>query len=139
MMKHSILAYIRLVILLNITLVPAGTLAADLETLTNREGSVTVKVTPLNILPGVRIWDFEVTLSTHTGMLDQDMKHVAVLAAGSGNPLQPLVWVGDPPGGHHRKGILRFQSPQLFPQFIELNINGIGGVNRRVFRWKLKP
>ena len=60
--------------------------AADLETLTNRDGPVTVKVTPKNISPGTRSWDFEITLNTHSVPLDQDIARAAVLAADSGKP-----------------------------------------------------
>lgn len=111
--------------------------AADLEIQTNREGPVTVKVAPKNISPGAKSWDFEITLSTHTVPLDQDMARISVLVAGSGKPQPPLAWDGDPPGGHHRKGVLRFQPPSVMPQKLELQINGIGGVNLRVFRWVL--
>jgi len=111
--------------------------AADLEIQTNREGPATVKVIPKNISPGSKSWDFEVTLSTHTVPLDQDMTRAAVLIAGSGKPQAPMSWEGDPPGGHHRKGVLRFQPPSAMPRQIELQINGIGDVNKRVFRWPL--
>lgn len=107
-----------------------------LETLTNREGSVTVKVTPRNIVPGAKTWDFEISLSTHTVPLDQDMARAAVLIGGSGPPQMPLAWEGDPPGGHHREGVLRFQPPSVLPQIIELDINRVGEV-KRVFRWRL--
>lgn len=110
---------------------------ADLETQTNREGSVTVKVTPRNVSPGDKSWDFEIVLETHTVALDQDMTHAAALVDGSGNSQQPVAWEGDPAGGHHRKGVLRFQSPVRSPEFLELRISGIGGVSQRVFRWRL--
>ena len=118
-------------------ILPGGVQAVDLETRTNREGAVTVKVTPKSISPGAKSWDFEITLSTHSVPLNQDMARVSALVSDSGNPQSPLAWDGDPPGGHHRKGVLRFQPPSVMPQKLELQINGIGGVNLRVFRWVL--
>jgi hypothetical protein len=124
-------------LLLALLLFQTGALqAAGLETQTNREGSVTVKVTPRNISPQAKSWDFEITLTTHTVSLDQDMGRAAVLVFGSGKQA-PLAWEGDPPGGHHRKGVLRFLPPSVFPRFIELHISGIGDVSPRVFRWRL--
>ncbi|MEW6133485.1 MAG: hypothetical protein AB1591_10045 [Pseudomonadota bacterium] len=111
--------------------------AAEPETLTNREGAVTVKVTPRNISPNAGSWDFEVSLNTHSVALDQDMAHAAVLMADSGKPQAPLGWYGDPPGGHHRKGVLKFQPSSAFPQTLVLHIDGVGGV-KRIFRWRLK-
>jgi hypothetical protein len=111
--------------------------AAGLKTQTNREGSVTVKVTPGNLSSTATSWDFEVTISSHTTELDQDMQSVAVLVADASDAQPPLAWNGDPPGGHHRKGILRFQPPQESPSSVELHIRGIGGVSRRVFLWRL--
>ncbi len=130
---HSLVA-----LLLALLFFQTGALqAAGLETQTNREGSVTVKVTPMNISPGAKTWDFEITLTTHTVSLDQDMGSAALLVIGSGRPRPPLTWEGDPPGGHHRKGVLRFQSQPTMPQFVELHLSGIGDVGQRVFRWRL--
>lgn len=111
--------------------------ATDLATLTNSEAAVTVEVTPMNISPEAESWDFEISLSTHSVALDQDMRHVAVLIDTAGAPRQPLSWDGDPPGGHHRKGVLRFQPLAGTPEFLDLRIKGIGGVSERVFRWRL--
>ncbi len=114
------------------------TQAADLETRTSREGPVTVKVTPKNISAGAKSWDFEISLNTHSVPLDQDMTLAAVLIEDSGKPQAPKAWDGDPPGGHHRKGTLKFQPPVAMPKQIELQVKGIGGINQRVFRWSLK-
>lgn len=111
-------------------------LAAELESQTNREGAVTVKATPKNISANARTWDFEISLSTHSVPLDQDMARAAVLIADTGKPQAPQVWEGDPPGGHHRKGVLRFQPTSASPHALELHIDGVGGV-KRIFRWRL--
>jgi hypothetical protein len=69
--------------------------------------------------------------------LDQDMARASTLVADSGKQHSPLAWEGDPPGGHHRKGLLKFPPPSFMPRQVELQINGIGGVKQRVFRWSL--
>lgn len=138
MIMHSIANFILVLMLLVAPIVPAGILqAAGFETQTNREGSVTVKVTPMNISPQAKSWDFEVVFDTHTSALDQDMRGVTALTDGAGNTRRPLAWEGDPPGGHHRKGVLRFQPLPGAPEFIELSVSGVGGVSERVFRWRL--
>lgn len=109
--------------------------AADIQT--NREGGVTVKATPLSISRQAARWDFELEISTHAVPLDQDMVRAAVVIDGAGNTQPPLAWDGDGPGGHHRKGVLRFLPPEDRPEFVELRIRGIGGVDERVFRWRL--
>lgn len=114
----------------------APALAAELATQANREGSVTVMATPKNVSPGAGSWDFEISLSTHSVALDQDMMRAAVLIVDSSKPQMPLDWHGDPPGGHHRKGVLRFRPSAASPQAIELHIDGVGGV-KRIFRWQL--
>lgn len=111
--------------------------AATPKTQTNREGPVTVKVTPRNLSPDASTWDFEITLDTHAVSLDQDLSRAAVLVDGQGNARSPLAWEGDPPGGHHRKGLLRFQPLPASTSSFELRISGIGGVEQRVFRWRL--
>ncbi|HSD96627.1 MAG TPA: hypothetical protein VLB06_05720 [Sulfuricaulis sp.] len=105
---------------------------------TSREGNVTVTVTPRNIAPGASSWDFEVKLETHTQPLDQDMTGVAVLIDTNGKSHVPVAWDGSPAGGHHRRGLLRFRPLAETPATMELRIQGIGGVEVRVFRWQLK-
>jgi len=105
---------------------------------TNRAGGVTVTVTPKNLTPGAPSWNFEVTLETHTQPLSQDLTHAALLIDAQGLPQSPLAWEGDPPGGHHRHGLLRFRPPTGNPGVVELRILGVGGVAVRIFRWQLE-
>lgn len=100
----------------------------------NREGGVTVKVTPLDLAPD-KSWRFEIVLDTHSADLGQDLATVAVLVSGDGREFQPVSWEGSPPGGHHRKGVLEFASPQPLPASATLKITGIGAVAERVFTW----
>ncbi len=100
---------------------------------TNREGPVTVKVTPL-ALSAAEAWRFEVVLDTHSAPLNQDMRAAAALAA-DGAERAPAAWEGDPPGGHHRKGVLRFEPIIPAPASVTLKIRGVGGVAERSFAW----
>ncbi len=116
-----------------------GSVAAQaLAPQTNSEGSVRVKVTPRSISAEARMWDFEIALDTHTSDLSQDLAKSSALIDAQGKPHAPIGWEGDPPGGHHRKGILRFQPLRGSTQTLELRITGVGGVDVRLFRWQLE-
>ncbi|NIO43387.1 MAG: hypothetical protein GTO41_26490 [Burkholderiales bacterium] len=110
----------------------------DLAVQKNSEGGVTVSVKPKTISAGAGSWDFEITLSTHTVELNQDLQSVSVLIDSKGKPHSPLSWEGDPPGGHHRKGVLRFKPLADAPTFLALHIHDVGGVDKRIFRWSLE-
>lgn len=103
------------------------------ETQKDEQGSVTVEVKPLELSPSAAQWEFEVTLDTHSVELDDDMAASTFLIDDKGKEYAALAWEGDPPGGHHRKGILKFQS---FSQIdvVQLKIRGIGGTER-IFEW----
>ena len=102
------------------------------------EGGVHVKVTPKNITVPADTWDFEVALNTHSVALDQDLAKTTVLVDAQGEQYLPIAWEGDPPGGHHRSGILRFKPLAVMPSSLELRISGVGGIDTRVFRWQLQ-
>lgn len=101
----------------------------------SKEGGVMVKVSPRNLAAGTGAWEFAVVFETHTGALAGDPAQFSVLVDAEGRTHAPLQWVGDPPGGHHRKGVLRFAPLPGRDGMIELQINGVGGVPTRVFRW----
>jgi hypothetical protein len=111
--------------------------ATPLAPRTSDGGGVRVVVTPKAAEPGAAVWEFEVVMDTHTKPLDEDIAHAAVLVDDSGRQHPALAWQGDPPGGHHRKGILRFPLPAERSKIIELQISGVGGPGKRVFRWEL--
>ena len=46
-----------------------------------------------------------------------------------------LRWDGDAPGGHHRKGVLRFQPLRPAPPAVTLEMRGGGEVSERTFTW----
>jgi hypothetical protein len=73
--------------------------------------------------------------SNHTVTLTGDPAQFTVLIDSQGQVHAPLRWDGGPPGGHHRKGILRFKAVQPAPASVTLKIRGIGGVPERAFTW----
>jgi hypothetical protein len=103
----------------------------------NQGGGVVVKVTPRPLPPAAEAWEFEVVFETHTGALSGDPAQFSALIDAQGRTHSPLRWEGDPPGGHHRKGVLRFKPPPGRVGRIELRIDGVGGVPTRVFRWQV--
>ena len=111
--------------------------AAFLAAQTNNAAGVRVVVTPKSIGPGAA-WEFEVTMETHTTPLTVDLTRAAVLIDDAARRYTPTAWDGDAPGGHHRKGVLRFGNPPLDTKTITLEIVGIGGEAARSFRWELK-
>lgn len=110
---------------------------ASLVARTSNAAGVEVVVTPKIVVSNVAAWEFEITMNTHTTALSVDLAQTAVLIDDTGRRYAPLAWQGDAPGGHHRKGILRFPLPPGKPRSIELKIKGIGADNERVFRWEL--
>lgn len=102
-------------------------------------GMVTVKVTPLDVSSDAIPWRFEILLSTHVVPLTQDLAAVSTLSGNPGTVARALTWEGDPPGGHHRKGILSFKPLDPRPNAITLTIRGIGSVAERRFVWNLSP
>lgn len=101
------------------------------------ERGVKVTVIPQELALDAETWDFEVTLETHTQNLGDDLAKSALLIAG-GTKLMPLDWKGAAPGGHHRKGLLRFKAIVPRPGSIELRIRLAGDASPRSFKWVLK-
>ena len=117
--------------------VPAFT-APALVARSSDEAGVRVVVTPKALGPGVKVWEFDVVMDTHTKPLTEDLANAAVLVDGAGRRSIPVAWQGDPPGAHHRKGVLQFSAPAEMPKSVELQINGIGAVAIRTFRWEIE-
>jgi hypothetical protein len=111
--------------------------AGELAARTSKAAGVQVVVTPQPAGSGAAGWGFEVVMDTHSTPLDTDLARNAVLTDDSGRGYAPLAWQGDPPGGHHRKGILLFPVPEGKPKAVELKITGIGGESERLFQWEL--
>ena len=117
-----------------------STRSAAAQALTARSSDadgVRVVVTPKTVTAG-SAWEFEVVMDTHTKPLDIDLAQTSVLVDSTGRSYRPLAWQGDPPGSHHRKGVLRFPAPEQRLGRIELQIEEAGGVGKRNFQWDLK-
>lgn len=66
------------------------------------------------------------------------MNYRTVLRDAVGGQRSPTAWDGDPLGGHHREGVLRFKPISPQPQAIELQFTRAGESAPRSFRWQLK-
>lgn len=121
-----------------VVVAPPEASAAALAPQTNSERGVTVGATPRDISSTAKVWEFDIVLGTHSQDLSDDVKAGAVIVAGGGAKHAPLSWEGDPPGGHHRKGVLRFAPISPLPDAIELRIQRPGEPAPRSFRWALK-
>ena len=111
--------------------------AAVLVARTSDAGGVRVVVTPKPVDPSATVWEFEVVMDSHSVTLGADLAQATVLMDNNGRRYIALAWQGDPPGGHHRKGTLRFPLPAGKPKAVELQITGVGGPDKRIFRWEL--
>jgi len=111
---------------------------AALATQTATIGIVTYKVTPKNLSKSSPTWDFEVVLDTHTGSLDQDLVSGIRLSDDRNNEYQASNWEGDPPGGHHREGVLQFQALDSEIKSITLKINPGENMEGASLTWAIK-
>ena len=99
---------------------------------------VMVTVAPGNLPASAQVWEFNVALNTHSQDLTDDLLNAAVLSDGKGREFKPLAWDGSGPGGHHRRGVLKFKAMAPRPQAIELRILRPGDASPRIFRWRLE-
>lgn len=107
--------------------------ASALGTKTDEQGSMTVAVTPKENADGS--WDFDVVIDNHVSDVTQDMVAESSLVSSSGAVLTPTTWNGDPPGGHHRKGTLRFAKLSGNLADYTLVLRNLGGIAERRFSW----
>lgn len=107
------------------------------STKTLTDGTVTYKVTPKNLTSSAPTWDFDISLDTHTGSLDQDLVNLVRLVDDKGNEYQATKWEGDPPGGHHREGLLKFFPVILRPAIIEIDIQTTTNPETNRLRWEI--
>lgn len=116
--------------------VSAAAIAGGLPARSDSQAGVTVTVTPRSLAG--QVWEFDVALNTHSQDLNDDLAKSAVLVGDGGVQVAASGWQGDPPGGHHRKGVLRFAAPSPVPAAIELRVARPGEQAPRAFRWKLR-
>jgi hypothetical protein len=107
------------------------------ETQSNDEQAVTVEVTPLNLAEGNTSLEFEIAFNTHSVDLSFDPAALSVLRDAQGGEYPATAWEGDPAGGHHRSGMLRFELPNPPTDSVEVIIHNVAGVPERVFHWNL--
>ncbi|RZI42527.1 hypothetical protein EGT07_11005 [Herbaspirillum sp. HC18] len=110
--------------------------APPLPTVSSTQSAVTVKATPRSLQGDV--WDFDVVFDTHSQELKDDLIKSAVLVPTDGSNISPIEWKGDPPGGHHRQGVLRFNAIRPSPASLELRIERAGESKPRSFSWSLQ-
>lgn len=110
--------------------------AADLSSRTSAQNGVTVKATPRAV--SASAWEFEIVFDTHSQALTDDLGKSATLVDGGGGTYAPTIWQGDTPGGHHRKGTLRFDGVAPAPAYLELHIQRAGEKTPRIFRWQTR-
>ena len=91
------------------------------------DGKVVVTAQPTITESGMEIF---ISMDTHTVDLEEDPQETAYVEV-DGLEYEPIEWIGDPPGGHHRSGSLIFE--EGFSEFI-LHMT-IGGENKK-FNWK---
>jgi len=113
----------------------ASAAAAPLPMQSTTTSGVTVKATPL-VVAGER-WEFEIVLETHSGNVGDDLVKSAILTTDD-ETSRPLEWRGDPPGGHHRKGVLTFRVVNPGAARVGLAIARPGEAEPRVFQWQLR-
>lgn len=110
----------------------ATTLGVSLQSTQN---AVTLDVTPRSASADGSL-PIEITLTTHSQELNDDLLNTAVLVTADGIKHRPTEWKGDPPGGHHRKGVLVFNPYPAGKQNLELIIQRPGESQPRRFRWQ---
>lgn len=113
----------------------AALTAQPLKAQTSNKEAVTVKATPLKV--DGEVWEFEIVFDTHSQELNDDLLTAAVLIGPNGTQFKPAGWNGDPPSGHHRKGVLRFNAINPPPDVLELRIVRPREASQRTFRWPM--
>ena len=103
----------------------------------NEGGEVTVSVTPTTLKSGFPA-SFEIAFETHSVDLAFDVEQIASLQDETGTVYAPH-WDGSPPGGHHRKGTLRFTPDLSSPKTITILLKDIADIPTRTFTWEAAP
>ena len=110
-----------------------------LEPKTSDIDSVTIIVAPREISENLDSWEFKIEMNTHSYDLKENLVSISTLIIDEKNSYKPIGWLGDPTGGHHREGILKFNQVEFPTRSIELVISGIGGEGERRFKWLIAP
>ena len=100
----------------------------------NDGGNVKITVTPKTLTVGEKP-SFDVVFETHSVDLTFDVAQISSLVDDKGKIFNQSVWEGSEPGGHHREGILTFNTVLSETKFVELIIRNMVGVAERKFKW----
>ncbi len=73
----------------------------------DKQGAVTVVITPINLNEAWTSIDFQAALNTHSVDLSMDLAPLATLTTDTGHTVQATIWDATL-GGHHVKGKLSF-------------------------------
>lgn len=103
-------------------------------TQTNKEGEVTIEVTPKKIGTGEKNI-FEISFNTHSVNLDFNFTKIIVLEDNLGNKYQAMEWTGSN-SGHHLNGDIIFPKINEQAKSINLIIKEIEGMEK-TFSWNL--
>lgn len=125
-------------IIVALLLLASTAMASGFKTVVSNAGGARVDVSPLQLTTG-QAASFEVRLTTHSVELSQDLKLVSILRDDQGREYKPVQWEGDPPGGHHRKGVLVFPDLTTPVASVTLTIRDVANVTSREFAWTLNP
>ena len=96
--------------------------ASGLAPRTVNAGSVEVTITPVTVDDSGAA--FEIKFDTHLGDLGLDVPEASRLVV-DGNEWGGASWAGDPPGGHHREGELRFKRGGTARGEVRLTLSGL--------------
>lgn len=130
-----LLLFLAFVVFITVVGLTAGTWAY--ENKSSNLKNVRVEITPAQLLPGQPA-TFKVEMTTHSVELNYDMVKLSTLKDDAGREYQAMKWDGDPPVGHHRKGVLEFPAIAKGAKSITLYIKNIAGVPERLFKWTLE-
>lgn len=108
---------------------------ASLGAQTSSVADVTVTARPYPNSMATDEWRIAVTLDTHSVELEMDLAALARLRFSDGAVVRPVRYEGDPPGGHHRSGVLVFPAAAASPGRFELTLRSIGNSEERIFVW----
>lgn len=108
--------------------------ARGLPTRTADIDGVTIEVSPRKV--NVRGASIAISLDTHDRELDMKIAQQSTLTVG-GTAWPVIAYEGDPPGGHHREGTLRFRGAGPVSGSMRFVIKGSGESVR--FAWRLTP
>lgn len=116
---------------------------AVFQTVVDKQGAVSVTVTPSDLRLVSSTLVFEVTMDTHSVDLNMDLAELATVTTDNGHAVSATLWDAIP-GGHHLSGELVFPAVVAGTAVLEgattvtLTITGVDAPSR-VFTWSLNP